>query len=288
LKEEVAKKVLQYGVKLAFHRNEVDDGIADVKESAEPEVIDKGSPAEHDKPTDGKPKTEVIDHKSPADQGKPTDGQLDIAKLSAEKENFFKLTTIVVDIIPKYLRIFFKEQWDRKYPAHKWQSDEKSGEFLVKEIPNKIKKQGGITQVHIKNLEKGNEEKWDTTTLVFALLVSGLELIPKCRAPKERSPPLRISEEIDRLREIRNSAFARKKNCSIKSDEFKEVIAGIKSIAERVFNEYAVREIDRVEKSKLETAVIDVLRQKCKWRLIGIRRKHKWLKSPTRRKAVMT
>jgi len=230
------------------------------------------------------PEADISDQKSPADQGKPTDGQLDIAKLSAEKENFFKLTTIFVDIIPKYLRIFFKEQWDRKYPAHKWQSDEKSGEFLVKEIPNKIKKQGGITQVHIKNLEKGNEEKWDTTTLVFALLVSGLELIPKCRAPKERSPPLRISEEIDRLREIRNSAFARKKNCSIKSDEFKEVIAGIKSIAERVFNEYAVREIDRVEKSKLETAVIDVLRQQVQMEIDWNKEKTQMVEEPYKKK----
>jgi len=229
----------------------------------EPEVREERSPEEHEKPTDGKPEAEVIDHKFPADQGKPTDGQsgIDIAKLSAEKENFFKITTIVVDIIPKYLRIFFKDQWGKKYKEHKWQSDEKSGEFLLEKIPNKIKKQGGITQVNIKNLEKGNEEAWDTTTLMFALLQSGLELIPRCRAPKERSPPLSISEEIDCLREVRNSAFAHARSTSIKSDEFKELIASMKSIAEKVFNKSALKEIDRIEKCKLETAVIDELRQ---------------------------
>ena len=167
-----------------------------------------------------------------------------------------------MDIIPKYLRIYFKEQWDKKYPANKWQSDENSGDFLVNEIPNNVKKKRGITQVNIENLKKGNEEAWDTTTLLFALLFSDLELIPKCRMEGKRTPPLSNSEEIDHLREIRNSSFAHAKTTSIKSDKFNELIASIKSIAEKVFNnDSAVKEIDRIEKSKLQTAVIDLGKQ---------------------------
>ena len=182
---------------------------------------------------------------------------------SDEQANFVKLTRVVVDIVPKYLRICFKENWKTKYPNHEWQGNRENGEFLVSEIPGNVKKRGGMTTKNIENIRRGSEETWDTTTLMFVLLFSKLELMPECRQPPDtRSDPLLISEEIDRLREIRNSAFGHVRSTLLASDEFLAIMDRIKNVAEEVFGDDAVKVIVNVQSLECETAKIAKLNQK--------------------------
>jgi len=179
--------------------------------------------------------------------------------LSREEEYFIKITKIVVDIFPKYLRKLFIDKWDQKYEYNRWQSDIASGNFLFNKIPNDAKK--GRNRVYAINLKSGKESDWDTSTLVYAMLYSQLNLIPSCRPDGQRSAPLLISEEIDIIRKIRNDipAHAPSMKCSFRP--FLEIISQVHSVAENIFGINAKHEIEDLVKLPISTDVADLLKQ---------------------------
>ena len=182
-------------------------------------------------------------------------------ELSDEKENFAKIANIVLDIVPKYLRKCFIAQWDTKYPNQTWQSGQASGQFLFNELPTNVKNNGKNTP-YIDNLSTGVEENWDTTTLVFAFLYSGLALVPKCRGKSNRIHPLLDSEEIDVIREIRNSAFAHASTMSCPGPDFTKIMTDIKSVARNIFGKDAEDEIVKIETSQIEAKIAKQLRSR--------------------------
>ena len=180
--------------------------------------------------------------------------------LSREEEYFIKITKIVLEIFPKYLRKLFIDKWDRKHPNNKWQSDSASGNFVFNEIPNTAK--NGRNRVYAINMQSGKESDWDTTTLVYAMLYSQLNLIPRCRPDDQMSAPLLISEEIDIIRKIRNTFFAHSPNMKCSFRAFLEIILQVHSVTEHIFCVNAEHEIEDLVKSQISNQVADLLKQK--------------------------
>ena len=181
-------------------------------------------------------------------------------ELSDENKNFVKIVKIVLDIVPKYLRKCFIAQWDNKYHNQTWQTGLASGQFLFNELPKSVRN-NGKNRPYIDNLSTGVEENWDTTTLVFAFLYSGLALVPKCRGKSNRIHPLLISEEIDVIREIRNSAFAHASTMSCPGPDFTKIMTDIKSVAKNLFGKEAEDDIVKIETSQMETKIRKKLRK---------------------------
>ena len=170
---------------------------------------------------------------------------------SDEEENFIKITKLVLDIFPMYLRKCFIEQWNKKYPAQTWQGDSASGAFFFSALPATVKS-NKKRQKEIDKLKKGNEQEWDTTTVVYALLGTGLQLVKGSRAKDERKDPLRISEQIEIIRDVRNF-IAHASNMSCSCTKFTEILTEIKSKATDIFDVKAVKEIEDIEKSPIES-----------------------------------
>jgi len=181
-------------------------------------------------------------------------------ELSVEETNFIKITKIVLEIIPKYLRMCFIKEWNRKYPENKWSSDNASGLFLFDQLPEGIQKNKSH-EMSFEKIKTGDEKNWDTTTLVLVMLNSGLKLIKGVRPSQDRSTPLRISEEIDVIRSIRNSHFAHASSMSCSADDFTKIMMAIKSTARNIFDKEAEDEIHGIENSQIETKMTSELRR---------------------------
>ena len=180
-------------------------------------------------------------------------------ELTPEEENFIKVTKMILEVIPKYLRQLFIEKWDHKYKNQKWQSGSVSGKFLIGKLPNAVKNDWRNT-VYVENMKVGDEKNWDTTTLVFALLFSQLNLIPVRRQKVHRSPPLRISEEIDIIREVRNEFLAHFKSMKCSSTTFQDITSKIRSVARSIFDINAEIEINTIVRSQITTKMTDQLK----------------------------
>ena len=157
-----------------------------------------------------------------------------------------------------HLRTLFIEKWNQKYPNNKWQSDSVSGNFVLNEIPNAAKK--GRNGVYANNMKSGKENEWDTTTLVYALLHSKLNLIPTCRPDGQRIAPLLISEEIDVIRKIRNEFFAHASSMKCSSTTFKNIEFEIKSAAKNIFGIEAKNDIDQIVQTHITTKMTQQLK----------------------------
>ena len=175
-------------------------------------------------------------------------------ELEEQEANFVKLTKIILNIVPKHLRIFFVKKWNEKFPSNQWNSDTKSGKFICDKIREKnngkFPKLPGIKE---ENFLDGNEKGWDTTNLMFILLFSKLKLIAPRRDESKQVDPLLESEEIDKFRVIRNTAFAHAKSMSCSPTEFNASIQSIKHAAHRLFDTDAMTDICAIEMSKSET-----------------------------------
>ena len=176
--------------------------------------------------------------------------------LSNEEENFVKIARIVLDVVPYHLRKLFITKWEEKYPNEKWQSNSTSGDALVTKIAS-------VNRNYADKLKAGDEQQWDTTILVYVFLYSGLKLIDQCRNPKEkRIPPLRISEEIDIIRETRNEVFGHATQMSCPTHDFTALVDKLKSVARNIFGADAEKEIDGIRKVPIDTQSTADLRQR--------------------------
>ena len=175
--------------------------------------------------------------------------------LTGDKGNFCKLTEVILTIIPKYLRQYFKDEWDKAYSQMIWNDSPADGKCLTSKI--KIK----YPFNDLKNtLAQGNRNDWDPTALFFVLCKSGV-IIPHCRDPPKRVAPLRASENIDKLRTIRNEFFAHRSIASISLIEFNRVIIEIENVF-KIFNwQNGLLEIDTVKKVSIKTPLSQSIQQ---------------------------
>jgi len=177
-------------------------------------------------------------------------------EITFEEQNFIKMARIFLDVAPRYLRKLFVDKWDEKHPNQKWQSDNVSGAILIDKLPPEIKS-NRRNKLYLDKMEAGNEEDWDTTTLVFALLFSHLNLIQVCRPRNKRKFPLRTSEEIDIIRETRNEFFAHASSMRCSSSTFMDIVSKMKNVSKNIFGDNAEKEIGRIEMTQVKVILTD-------------------------------
>ena len=173
--------------------------------------------------------------------------------LSAEEENFIKITKIVLDIVPKYLRRLFVYCWS-KSRKYKWKPDDMSS-MMLSTVP-----------VWYSNIDIGKRHfmdtmtsvrigEWNISTLLFAFLDANMYLVKGCRPVNKRSLPLRVSEEIDVIRMVKKDFFSDPSSMQCSSVTFTEVTSKIKSVARNIFDADAEIEIDEFIRSKITTTM---------------------------------
>ena len=166
-------------------------------------------------------------------------------ELSPEKDYFVKLSYILLDVVARHLREYFIELWDQKYPSEKWHDDVRKKSLKLQSLL--VTKDGRQKQdPYSLKILNGNEQEWDITTLIRALLDSGFKLIEGCRPPDQRTIPLRESEELEVIRGIRNSEYAHLPSMSCTLDEFIDIMIKVNRAANNLFGIDAEREIYRI------------------------------------------
>ena len=170
-------------------------------------------------------------------------------EVSTEEANFIAINELFSSILPKRLQIYFIEQWNNKYPNQKWQSDNVSGHFLVDQLSNAIRKTRSKEELEM--LKNGKEQKWDIRTLEFVLLYSDLKLIQVCRKNYRRKAPLRASEEIESLIEMKNLLLKQEESMLCPSDTFTNIVKRIRKIVRNVFGTDAETEVYEFVKSQI-------------------------------------
>ena len=178
-----------------------------------------------------------------------------------EEKNFIKLAEIILNIVPKYLRELFLQKWNEKFPTLHWN---RKTEHRV-ELLGHIQKAAWKKSTHFVKFEKMIEAQssfsWDATLLLFLFLYSEIGLLDKCRSEGKRNPPLLISEEVDKIRCIRNSFFAYLPNMSCSATDFTQLTTELKCAARNAFGQSSENEIDAELTSGIERQLSDQLRQ---------------------------
>ena len=166
---------------------------------------------------------------------------------SPERDNFVKLSYILLDIIAQHLREYFVELWDKKYPNEKWDDVVKRNLKLQSLLVTRDGRQKQDVYSH--RILKGDEQNWDISTLIRATLDSGFNLIEGCRPPNKRHSPLRESEEIEIIRRIRNEDYGHISSMSCSLDTFMDIMTQIRSVAKNLFGKDVEKKIYRIEMS---------------------------------------
>ena len=140
--------------------------------------------------------------------------------METPEENFYRVSHIVLDVIPQNLRNLFIILWNTKYPSTPWDNRPACGQvFLQNERNQTVRK-----TVH-QNMFHGDSNKFDGTTLFSILLYSSQNF---CQSqPNVRS-------EIDKLRIIRNKCFAHLPNASFADIEYRTLLADVKAMFARL------------------------------------------------------
>ena len=169
-------------------------------------------------------------------------------------DNFVKLSYVLLEVVARHLREYFVKLWDQKYPNEKWNDDVVKRDLKLQSL---LVTKGGKQRddIYSQNILKGDEQKWDITTLIRALLDSGFQLIDGCRPPDQRTIPLRESEEIEIIRGIRNTDYGHISSMSCALDDFMEIMKNIKSVARNLFGKDAEKEIYEIEISPITPKV---------------------------------
>ena len=176
--------------------------------------------------------------------------------LSHEQENFVKISLAVLDVVPKHLRDLFKSKWDLKFPNNIWNDSKICGQFLFNNIPAGMKKKGAkFTEPMQTSVESGITSDWDQTVLFFIFLNAGLKLIDGARPVNARIAPYRISEELESLRNVRNTCFAHAKSSACPTGVFQTQMTEMKRVALSIFGQVAVNEIDTIENACIGTTL---------------------------------
>ena len=163
-------------------------------------------------------------------------------ELTAERENFVKLSHIIVDIVANHLRELFRQKWDGK--LKQWRNDGNSEDELCKIF-------GGPfmdgNKGYKEMLKTGDVQQWDTTILCKIFLFSKLKF-------DKDSPEF---TEINKIREIRNNYFAHLKSMSCSGDQFETTVAKVKCALKNLFGVATERKISDIEKSPITQKAAD-------------------------------
>ena len=170
--------------------------------------------------------------------------------LTGDKGNFSKLTEVILTIMPKYLRQHFKAKWDDKFPQNIWNDSKAYGQFLASKLKS-LKCKYPFPDLK-KQLDQGNKSAWDSTAILFVLCNTDV-VIPGCRTPPHRTLPLRQSEILAQLRQIRNDFFAHRGSASIQIIEFNKVISDVENVFTILSWQDDVKEVASVKQSLIVT-----------------------------------
>ena len=144
------------------------------------------------------------------------------AAYSNAELRYFRLAKGVVDHSTAALRKVFKQEWNYLYPSRRWQNDRTSGsQLLAEERPPRYSRlyDPAFTSEYqpIKDhLSHGDVEKWDVTTLVFALFYS--HALNGIRYGYHWT---RIKNAIYKIKEVRNTVLSHACKASISRSTFK-------------------------------------------------------------------
>ena len=163
-------------------------------------------------------------------------------ELTAERENFVKLSHIIVDIVADLLRTLFKRRWNERHEM--WRSDSNSGNQLWKSLGEGFRKSN---KGCARKIQTGNEQLWDITTLCKIFLYSDLKFEQSSSEYKE----------IGKIREIRNEFFANPESMACSDDDFKCHVAKIKSAVKILLGKDAECKISAIEKSPITQKTIE-------------------------------
>ena len=188
-------------------------------------------------------------------------------EFSPEKDNFVKLSYILFDVIARHLREYFVRLWDLKYPNDKWHDDGAKRDLKLQTLL--VTRDGRQKQdAYSQKILKGNEQEWDITISIKAILDSGFKLIEGCRAQDQRSIPLRESEELEIIRSIRNSDYAHLPSMSCTFDEFIDIMIKVNRAAGNLFGIDAEKEIYRILLSSITTPMREQVKTLLKGKLL--------------------
>ena len=188
-------------------------------------------------------------------------------EFSPEKDNFVKLSYILFDVIARHLREYFVRLWDLKYPSDKWHDDVAKRDLKLQTLV--VTRDGRPKQdAYSQKILNGNEQEWDITISIKAILDSGFKLIEGCRPQDERSIPLRESEELEIIRSIRNSDYAHLPSMSCTFDEFIDIMIKVNRAAGNLFGIDAEKEIYRILLSSITTPMREQVKTLLKGKLL--------------------
>ena len=191
-------------------------------------------------------------------------------ELSLPEVNFVKIARIILNIVPKYLRECFIKTWNKKYRKNKWKSNAISGAFLFSKLPNEVQR-GESRKEEAEKLRTGIESNWDVTLLVYVMLDARLKLIEGCRPKNNRELPLRMSEEIEIIREIRNSVYGHAASMTCQINEFNDTMLKLKSVARNIFGEHAENEFEDIGNAQMGISMQEEIKAHLKGEFIRLR-----------------
>ena len=133
---------------------------------------------------------------------------------SFPEEKFYRVAHLVLDEIPGQLRKFFKDLWDTKYPLTLWDDTVTSGQlFLARE--RNVKDKGILS-----NIQNGDTNKWDGTTLFAVLLYSSYNFL-------KADPNARAC--IDNLRTLRNKCYGHLDSDKVEDQDYQQILQDVKN-----------------------------------------------------------
>ena len=151
-----------------------------------------------------------------------------------EEVNFRAIDDLLLSVIPKHLRRFFKSRWDQQYPNLEWKSNSENGEFLVSKLSIEFKTTKANAE--ISNLKTGHEMDWGVATIANILLDSHLQLVTD----------VKLKEGIETLIEIEKSFYEVKEKMECSFDDFKYYAGDIIVASKKVFDKSGEDEVSRI------------------------------------------
>ena len=149
--------------------------------------------------------------------------------LSAQEENFLRLTRIILHDLPSKLRSLFISEFARKY-GRPYGNDAASGAFFLGNILPQNRCRDATVR---NNIQHGDTAAFDCTTLFYCILYSGALLQPPMRPRNVRASPFNSSELLDQLREHRNM-LAHSTSAEINQADFSTRVSDIQTIYQQL------------------------------------------------------
>ena len=168
---------------------------------------------------------------------------------SDQTPNYYeKFCVIFSETVPKYLRRYFIERWNAKFPEQLWKSgSESSGNDLVNAIPeNKKQKQLKKFNKYKGKLHCGNEEEWDTDILIDIMLDFGLDICDNS-----------VKGDIVKLRKASSQLASCEASKPPLPDQSEKMIADITGAAKKLFQKDAEDEISKIWHSEIKPLIAD-------------------------------